>query len=383
MVMKKVFNEQCITPSQMNLINNVRIFFLRFTIWIRAYIISRYVGVGTTEELFGRLYLEATDFGDIFHVNFGRETADRFAYYLNQFTIGLRELMTAQLAGNSQAVSDNVNYLFQNASDLAAFLNSVSPSFNEAQWKNMLDTYLQYTLQEANSFATGHYEQDIEIFGSLMDLTDTMGYLFAQSLYDYMTSGSAVAAPSQGQQCLTLEQMNEFYNIRMIWFDLSFWVRSFMLSKYRGIGDVNDVFNRLQQVPDAFINSLRQFFGDNPILKDYQIQLNTYIDLIDSLTTAEMNGNTDEVSRIVKLLYQNMDERAASFASLNPSYWNVSDLQTRLYDNLSSTLEESTTFLTGDYARNLDVFDTLLDQAESISGVITQGLISYMNAQRK
>ena len=369
--------------QSMNLINNVRIFFLRFTIWIRAYIISRYVGVGTTEELFGRLYLEATDFGDIFHVNFGRETADRFAYYLNQFTIGLRELMTAQLAGNSQAVSDNVNYLFQNASDLAAFLNSVSPSFNEAQWKNMLDTYLQYTLQEANSFATGHYEQDIEIFDSLMDLTDTMGYLFAQSLYDYMTSGSAVAAPSQGQQCLTLEQMNEFYNIRMIWFDLSFWVRSFMLSKYRGIGDVNDVFNRLQQVPDAFIGSLRQFFGDNPILKDYQIQLNTYIDLIDSLTTAEMNGNTDEVSRIVKLLYQNMDERAASFASLNPSYWNVSDLQTRLYDNLSSTLEESTTFLTGDYARNLDVFDTLLDQAESISGVITQGLISYMNAQRK
>jgi hypothetical protein len=26
------------------------------------------------------LYLEATDFGDIFHVNFGRETADRFAF---------------------------------------------------------------------------------------------------------------------------------------------------------------------------------------------------------------------------------------------------------------------------------------------------------------
>jgi hypothetical protein len=210
-----------------------------------------------------------------------------------------------------------------------------------------------------------------------------MGYLFAQSMYDYMTSGSAVAAPSQGQQCMTSEQMNEIYNIRMIWFDLVFWVRSFMLSKYRGIGDVNDVFNRLQQVPGEFISSLKQFFGDNPVFNNYQIQLNTYIDLIDSLTTAEMKGNTDEVSRIVKLLYQNMDERAASFASLNPSYWNVSDLQTRLYDNLSSTLEESTTFLAGDYARNLDVFDTLLDQAESISGVITQGLISYRNAQRE
>jgi hypothetical protein len=367
----------------MNLISNVRIFFLRFTFWIRAYIISRYVGVGTADELFGRLYLEATDFGDIFHVNFGRETADRFAYYLNQFTIGLRELITAQLAGNKQGVIDNVNYLYQNASDLAAFLNSVSPSFNETQWKTLLDTYLRHTLEEANSFASGHYKLDIAIFDGLMDLTDTMGYLFAQSLYDYITAGSAVNAPSQGQQCMTLEQMNEIYNIRMIWFDLSFWVRSFMLSKYRGVGDVNDVFNRLQQVPDAFVSSLQQFFGDNPVFKNYQIQLNTYIDLIDSLTTAEMKGNTDEVNRITKLLYQNMDERAASFASLNPSYWNVSDLQTRLYDNLKSTLDESTTFLAGDYARNLDIFDTILDQAESISGVISQGLINYMNARRK
>jgi hypothetical protein len=141
MVMKKVFNEKCITPSQMNLINNVRIFFLRFTIWTRAYIISRYVGVGTAEELlvavfllyallyvcFWAVYIEQ-DFGDIFHVNFGRETADQFAYLLNEFTIGLRELITAQLAGNKQGVDDNVKYLYQNASDLADFLNSVSPT---------------------------------------------------------------------------------------------------------------------------------------------------------------------------------------------------------------------------------------------------------------
>jgi hypothetical protein len=74
-------------------------------------------------------------------------------------------------------------------------------------------------LEEANSYASGHYEKEIDIFNRLMDLTDTMGYLFAQSLYDYMTSGASVTAPAQGQQCYTLEQLNEMYNIRMIWFD--------------------------------------------------------------------------------------------------------------------------------------------------------------------
>ena len=168
----------------------------------------------------------------------------------------------------------------------------------------------------------------------------------------------------------------------MVWFDLSTWTRNFMLSKYKGIGDVNDVFNRLQQVPNEFINSLQTVFGDNPGLKNYQVQLNAYIDLIDSLTTAQMEGNTDEVNRIVKLLYENVNDRAASFASLAPSLFNENELQTRLQDFVRSTIDESTTFLTGDYARNLDIYDTLLDQAESLSGYIAQGLIKYMNSQR-
>lgn len=384
MVMKNKFNEQCITYSQMNLIFNVRIFFRKFTTWIRAYIISSYVGIGTAEELFGRLYLESTDFGDILHVIFGNEISNRFALLLNQFTFGLRDLITAQLAGNSEAVNENVNNLYKNTEDIAAFLASISPYFNEAEWKNMLGTYLQYTLEEANLYVSGDYGKDIEIFDRLMTLTNQMGYIFAQALFDYLTSGSQNTnnIPPQGsQQCMTLELVNEIYNIRMIWFDLATWVRSFMLSKYRGIGNVNEVHARLNQVPAEFINTLKQFFGENPAFDTYLLQLNAYIDLIDSLTTAQMKGNTDEIKRITQLLYQNADERAALVSSLNPSYWNKNELQTRLYDNLRSTLDESTSFLTGDYARNLDIFSTLLDQAESISGFIAQGLVNYINSQ--
>jgi hypothetical protein len=85
-----------------------------------------------------------------------------------------------------------------------------------------------------------------------------------------------------------------------------------VLSKYKGIGDVNAVHAQLQQIPVRFVESLRKIFGENPKFYAYEEQLlNTYTDLIDSLTTAEMEGKTDEVSRITKLLYQNMDERAA------------------------------------------------------------------------
>jgi hypothetical protein len=190
-------------------------------------------------------------------------------------------------------------------------------------------------------------------------------------------------APAEGEQCVTLEQMDKIYNIRMFWFELATWTRNFMLSKYRKIGDVNDVHARLQQVPVEYINALKHVFGDSPVLDSYQLQLNAYVDLIDSLTTAQMNGNTEEESRITQLLYKNAEERAASITSLNPKDWNQKEWQARLFDNLSSTLEESTSFLEGNYARNLDVFSTLLDQAESTSGYFAQGLINFINSKKK
>ena len=385
MVNKNVFDKQCITYSQINLIFNVRIFFRRFTTWIRAYIISRYEGVGTEEELFGRLYLESTDFGDIFHVIFGRDISNHFALLLNQFTFALRDILSAQLSGNSTAVNEGVRNLYRNKDDIVAFLASVTPYFDKDEWNQMLTAYLQGTLEEANSFASGAYEKDIEIFDRLTALSDIMGYAFAQALYGYMESGGTAAdsTPQQGRQCVTLEQMNEIFNIRMFWFELAIWVRSFMLSKFRKIGDENDVYARLQQVPVDYINSLRRVFGDNPVLDTYQLQLNAYVDLIDSLTTAQMNGDTAQENRITQLLYQNANERAASITSLNPSAWNQNEWQARLYDNLSSTIEESTTFLEGDYARNLDVFSTLLDQAESTSGYLAQGVINYIESQRR
>jgi hypothetical protein len=95
------------------------------------------------------------------------------------------------------------------------------------------------------------------------------------------------------------------------------------------------------------------------------------------MITAQLEGNTDEVNLIIQRLYQNADQRAAFLASINP-YWDQNEWRRRLYNNLRSTIDESTTFLARDYARNIDIFSTLLDQAESTSGYFARGLFSYM-----
>lgn len=379
-MMKSKFNEQCITTSQMNLIFNSRIFWRRLTIWTRIYIISRYLGIGTAEESFGRLYLENLDFGDMLRILFSRSISDQYSQLLNQFSIGLRELITALIQQDLDAARQNIDRLLQNADQRAAFLASINPYFDETEWRNLLRTYLQDTIQEANLFASQDYRMDIEYFDRLTTLSNTMGDAFAQGLYDYITSGAEITdnlPPQESQRCLTVEQMNLIYDIRMFWFDLITWVRALMLSKYREVGDEAEVRARLEQVVADYVNNLNQFFGETPGANELLVELNTYIDLIDSFITAQKAGDTEEVGRITRLLYQNAAERAASVSSINP-YWDENEWRTRISNNLRSTLDESTMFLTGDYARNLDIFSTLVDQAESSSDYFAQGLLNYM-----
>lgn len=379
--MKNKFNEQCITEGQAALIFNSRIFWRRFTTWVRVYIISRYLGVGTAEESFGRLYLESNAIGNMIELNFGLESSRRYSQLINQFTIILRDLISAQLEGNAEAVQENVNRLYQNADERASYLASINPYFNQTEWKHLLEQYLYYTIEEANSFVSGNYSRDIEFFDRLTDLSNRMGDVFAQGLYDYVTGfpGTAPFQPQDTRKCFTYDQVNAIYEIMMLWFELVTWTRFYMLSRYLGIGNREEVYARFKQVPVNYANGIKEIFGEQNAEKSLQL-MNTYIELIDAFITAQIDGNVDEINRVTQLLYQNADERAELLASMNP-FWDQSDWKARLYNINSSTIAESSSFLTKSYAINLDIFNTLLDLADSNGYYLAQGIYDFLEQQ--
>lgn len=377
MKMKKEFDLECITVSQMNLISNSRIIWRRLNIWMRAYVVSRYKGIGTEEEIFVRLYQETQKFGDSLNIIFGRDKAEEYSNLLSQFMTTYRDLIDAHINRNMRGATENIDLLYQNVRGQAAYLAKMNPYFQESQWTNMLETFLRYSIMRINSFVTDSFAEDIVRYKELTSLTDLIGFVFAQGVYDYLTSGTKSTNPDQ-EFCLTYEQANTIYQIRMLWFELNSWVRSYMLSRYRGIGDETQIYNRLKELPTEYANNLRRFFGENPSIEQLELLINEYVELIDQFITAQIQGTTDEQNRITKLLYQNADQRAAAVSSLNP-FWEESEWRNRLYKNLRSTLESSVTFLTGDYDRNLSIYSRLIDYAESASDYFAEGLLSYLN----
>jgi len=380
-MIKNDFNLQCLTSSQMNLIFNARIYYRRLTTWTRAYILARYFGIGTAEELFGRFYLESLDIGDMLQFIFGRDIAEKYSQLSSQFAIAFRDLISAQIDGDTEAVVRNVDRLYQNVAERSVFLEEINPYWSGAAYRDLFGTYIQYIIEIANSIAAGDYSRDIELSDRLTAHTNRMGDVFAQGMYDYITSGMATpdTLPSTNNgQCTTYEQMEVLYDIRMVWFELFYWVREYMLSRYVGLGNEEEVFARLGQVPIDYTNALKQVFGEQ-VAADLLQEINTYFVLLDDFITAHMDGNTDELDRITRLLYENADKRATLISSVNP-FWDYTEWKARLFNNTRITIDESTTFLMGDYARNVDIFSRLLDLSENTSNYFAQGLYRYLNS---
>jgi hypothetical protein len=373
------FDPQCITYSQMNLIFNARFYYRRLTTWTKAYLLSRYFGIGTMEAQFERLYLETLDIGEILQIIFGRQAAEEYSQLLSQYAIIANELIIAQLAGDLETVNRSVERLYQNVDARADFLQNLNPYWSAEEYRNLFYGFIEHVIELANATAARDTAREIEHFDALNEHTDRMGDTFAEGLYAYLTSGSPPAEINV--PCITLEQMADIYTIRMFWFELVVWIRTYMLSRYAGTGDPEMIFARLMQVPETFVNTMKKFFPKIDV-ESYLQLFNTYLELIASFVTAMLENNVEELNLVTRSLYENADERAAAVSAINP-FWQEEPWRDLLYANLRNTIEESNTFLTGDYERNIDIFTRLLDIAETSSTFLAQGIFDYITQNQQ
>ena len=164
---KNVFDPQCITFSQMNLIFNSRIYQRRLAAWTSGYLMSRYTGIGTAEDVFSRFYVESLDIADMLELIFGREYSEQYSKLVSQFAITLRDLIDAHLRNDMETVNRDVDLLYQNMAERAAFLSALNPYWDETEYQDLLATYIQLVIEEANAIAANDYSSILNCLISL------------------------------------------------------------------------------------------------------------------------------------------------------------------------------------------------------------------------
>lgn len=369
------FNPECITYSQMNMIFNARIYYRRLMNITRAYMRNRYYNLGPTDVLFDRLYLETLGIGGLLHLNFGRELSDQYSLLLSQFTIALRELISAQIEGNTEGINQSLQRLYDNVNTRADLLAAANPYWNAEEYRNLFGAYIQAIINEANALASGNLNEDIALYESLTELTNRFGDTLAEGIYNFTTSGATTPAQESGP-CISHEQMRTIQNVRMFWFDFEVWARSYMVSRYLNIGDAEANFNRLKQVTVDRANEIKKIYGEQFSADSLRLS-NDFIELIKSFIDAQLAGNNDEENRIIQLMYENTAARAALQASANP-FLSEEEWRDRLSNlQVVGFINESTSLLSGDMARSLDIFTDLLSEAQAISDYFALALFNY------
>jgi hypothetical protein len=174
-------------------------------------------------------------------------------------------------------------------------------------------------------------------------------------------------------------QMNLLFRARLLWRDLASWLMQYMISLYGGVGNYQEVSERLFRIPAEYGNLFKEYFGDQRT-RQYMDLLTQYIALFQSLLDAINKNDVNSINNYSQQLYQNVANNAAFFASINP-YWTQGEWQTllELYTNMQ--IQEAQTFLTKDYTTNIGIYDQILALATIIGDYFSEGLtiIPYYN----
>jgi hypothetical protein len=373
--------EQCISFAQMNIILNSRIFWRKLATWTRAYLISKYTGIGISEDVYGHLFNILSEYTTMLRLIFGADFSETYYNLVVQYVVILRNLIEAQLSNDAEAMKQNIVLLYKNAEERALFLSQTNPYWDYETWYHLIVTYIDDTLKGANTFVTGDYEGNMQQFDDLISHTDIMGDYFSLGIYNFITNPPAESSQTVNNfwgnaQCITYDQMSTIYRLRLFWFDMVTWTREYMISRLSGIGSANQTYDRLRTVPIEYGNLLKKYF-DNGVVDEIIRTIYRFIDLIDDLISAYQAGNISEINQATQQMYQNAEEAAALLSRLNP-YLIQDEWKAILYGLMGSIIEMLVSFLSKEYPRNISIFNRLLDLSELIGDTFSRGLFSYV-----
>ncbi len=173
----------CYNINQIHLMNRLRLLWQQHVMWTRSFIISTAADLGDLKAVTNRLLQNPKDFAQLLSFLYGDLIANKFNELFTNHLLIAADLVNAAKKGDEQAMNTAREKWYENAAQIAKFLSSINPHWDENQWKILLDEHLKMTENEAASYLKGEYEKSIMLYDSIENQ--------AMEMADYMFQGIA------------------------------------------------------------------------------------------------------------------------------------------------------------------------------------------------
>lgn len=377
--------EVCITSTQVNIVFDTRLFWRELIYWTTSYLNSVFTGIGNSAEEYAKLLDTPAGYSYMLRLILRRPVADRYRTLFGRYIIILRELVNAVLNGDTEMINEKVTELYRNSAERAEFIAGVFPSLSKDVLEDMLNTFVQLEFEEINSYVSQDYSRTVEILDNLLLHADNMADYFSQGIINLITAAPVYESNSMADStynqdsgiCITNDELDIILRIALFWIELAGWFRAYRISLMAGTGNSELIYNRLNQHLINFGNDLKTFL-DEETVDTHIMLLREYVSLMDQMLNARISNNVEEMNRIYRLTVENINARAEFLASVFPSL-SADELRNRLTTIHSYFIEMAAAFLSGEYTRNIAIFEALINLAEEIGYYFIESLFAMMS----
>ena len=151
------------------------------------------------------------------------------------------------------------------------------------------------------------------------------------------------------------------------------WTRMLLISIAENLKDLNQTQERLLKNPKDIADIFRIYYGNN-VANTIEKLLTEHLTIGKDLIVALKNNNQSMANELNRKWYQNADEMAEAFSSIN-QFYPKEEVRKMLYEHLRLTTNEINNRLQGKYAEDINSFDMVQKEILRMSQFFVNGIV--------
>lgn len=161
---KKSSHKQCLTPSVIELKDNLRKLWIDHVVWTKNYIVTAFAGSEDQQKVLERLLRNQQDIGNAIKPYYGEAAGNKLAELLREHILLAGKVVDAVKSGNQADLEKYNKEWYANADDIAKFLSSANPNWTNEQLKEMLYKHLEFVTADVTARAKKDWDAEIVAF---------------------------------------------------------------------------------------------------------------------------------------------------------------------------------------------------------------------------
>ena len=172
---------------------------------------------------------------------------------------------------------------------------------------------------------------------------------------------------------ISMNQVQLIKQMNLVWEQHIMWTRMLLISIAEDLKDLEATQARLLRNPKDIADVFRRFYGIAVANKIQQL-LTEHLVIGKDLIVALKNKNQEEATKLNTKWYQNADEMAEAFSSINPFYLRE-EIRNMLYEHLRLTTNEVNYRLQGNYVEDINSYDMVQKEILKMSQFFVNGIV--------